>query len=353
MKKLLSFVMVVAMLMSVCAFGVFAAGDPTMTVSSATVNKGETVNLTVDLANNPGISAAALSFEYDEEALELVGSPVKGADFSGLTQFAKKYVWATDSSETDNAANGTFVTLTFKVRDNAKGGNYKVTPVYAEGDICNLAEEDVNFTVVPGTVTVFDPTAPTMTVGTVYGKVGEQVEVPVVLSNNPGISAAALSFEYDHEALELVGTPVKGADFSGLTQFAKKYVWATDSSAENNASNGTFVTLTFKVLKGIDGESTPISVKYDEGDICNLAEEDVNFQVVAGKVIFGSPETTAPETDPVTEPATDPVTEPATTAKPDNKPNDNKSPATADASVVVAAVALAAGACFVATKKRK
>ena len=187
-----------------------------------------------------------------------------------------------------------------------------------------------------------------MTVGTVYGKVGEQIEVPVVVSNNPGFTAATIGFTFDKEALQLDDV-VLGADFSGNQQFAEKFVWVANNDV---TANGTFVTLKFTVLKGDDGESTPVSVTYAEGDICNYNEEDVNFQVVAGKVIFGAPETTAPETDPVTEPATDPVTEPATTAKPDNKPNDNKS-ATADASVVVAAVALAAGACFVATKKRK
>ena len=348
MKKLLSFVMVVAMLMSVCAFGVFAADEPTMTVSSATVNKGDTVDLTVDLANNPGITAATLAFEYDKEALELVDVKA-GADFAGNVQRAEKYVWVANN---DNASSGTFVTLSFKVNDNAKGGNYAVNVVYSAGDICNYNEEDVNFTVVPGAVTVFDPTAPTMTVGTVYGKVGEQIEVPVVVSNNPGFTAATLGFTFDKEALQLDDV-VLGADFAGNVQRAEKFVWVANNDVK---ANGAFVTLKFTVLKGVDGESTPVSVTYAEGDICNYNEEDVNFQVVAGKVIFGAepvPETTAPVTETVTEPETEPATEPATTAKPDNKPDDNKSPATADASVVVAAVALAAGACFVATKKRK
>ncbi len=348
MKKLLSFVMVVAMLMSVCAFGVFAADEPTMTVSSATVNKGEEFTLTVDVANNPGFTAATLSFEYDKEALELV-SVENTADFDGSTTMAEKFVWL---AKNDVTANGTFLKLNFKVLDNAKGGNYTVDAKYVEGDICNYDEKDVNFVVTAGKVTVFDPTAPTMTVGTVYGKVGEQIEVPVVVSNNPGFTAATLTFVYDNEALKL-DEVVTGADFDASTTMAEKFVWLAKNDVK---ANGTFVTLKFTVLKGVDGESTPVSVTYAEGDICNYNEEDVNFQVVAGKVIFGAepvPETTAPVTEPVTEPETEPATEPATTAKPDNKPNDNKSPATADASVVVAAVALAAGACFVATKKRK
>ena len=43
-----------------------AAEIPTITVSSASAAPGDTVTLNVDLANNPGISAFSLGFEYDE-----------------------------------------------------------------------------------------------------------------------------------------------------------------------------------------------------------------------------------------------------------------------------------------------
>ena len=47
-----------------------AAEIPTITVSSASAAPGDTVTLNVELANNPGISAFSLGFEYDEKSLK-------------------------------------------------------------------------------------------------------------------------------------------------------------------------------------------------------------------------------------------------------------------------------------------
>lgn len=54
--------------------------------------------------------------------------------------------------------------------------------------------------------------------------------------------------------------------------------------------------MTFKVLDGAEG-STVVSVAYEEGDICNSNEEDVNFVVNAGSVIFDTEPTAEPEPD--------------------------------------------------------
>ena len=109
--------------------------------------------------------------------------------------------------------------------------------------------------------------------------------------------------------------------------------------------------ITFKVLDGAEG-STVVSIAYDEGDICNEAEEDVNFAVMPGSVIFDTEPTEAPVTDDTAAPSTDDTTEaPATTAG--TEPTNPTAPQTADAGIAVAAVALAAAACFVAVKKRK
>ena len=321
MKKIFSVLVAAAMLMTLCAFGISAADEPTMTVSTVTAERGQTVTLDVVVSGNPGMNAAVLKPVYDETALELVSMKFNMTDFNGQEQYGKNAVWAASS---DNTSNGTFLTLEFNVLEGASVGTTEVTlsnvdGYLKDGAVSNSAAETVNYKVVAGGVNVFDPTAPVINVSTVYGLPGDTVTVSVSLANNPGIMAAAIKAVYDDSVLELVSVDLNTTNFNGQFQTGAKIVWA---GSADNATNGEFITITFKVLDGAEG-STVVSIAYDEGDICNEAEEDVNFAVMPGSVIF------------------------------DTEPTNPTAPQTADAGIAVAAVALAAAACFVAVKKRK
>lgn len=350
MKKIFSVLVAAAMLMTLCAFGISAADEPTMTVSTVTAERGQTVTLDVVVSGNPGMNAAVLKPVYDETALELVSMKFNMTDFNGQEQYGKNAVWAASS---DNTSNGTILTLEFNVLEGASVGTTEVTlsnvdGYLKDGAVSNSAAETVNYKVVAGGVNVFDPTAPVINVSTVYGLPGDTVTVSVSLANNPGIMAAALKPVYDDSVLELVKAELNTTNFSGQFTAGAKVVWA---GSADNATNGEFITLTFKVLDGAEG-STVVSIAYDEGDICNEAEEDVIFAVMPGSVIFSTPPTEAPVTDDTAAPSTDDTTEaPATTAG--TEPTNPTAPQTADAGIAVAAVALAAAACFVAVKKRK
>ena len=349
MKKIFSVLVAAAMLMTLCAFGISAADEPTMTVSTVTAERGQTVTLDVVVSGNPGMNAAVLKPVYDETALELVSMKFNMTDFNGQEQYGKNAVWAASS---DNTSNGTFLTLEFNVLEGASVGTTEVTlsnvdGYLKDGAVSNSAAETVNYKVVAGGVNVFDPTAPVINVSTVYGLPGDTVTVSVSLANNPGIMAAALKPVYDDSVLELVKAELNTTNFSGQFTAGAKVVWA---GSADNATNGEFITLTFKVLDGAEG-STVVSIAYDEGDICNEAEEDVIFAVMPGSVIFSTPPTEAPVTDDTATPSDDTTEAPATTAG--TEPTNPTAPQTADAGIAVAAVALAAAACFVAVKKRK
>lgn len=349
MKKIFSVLVAAAMLMTLCAFGISAADEPTMTVSTVTAERGQTVTLDVVVSGNPGMNAAVLKPVYDETALELVSMKFNMTDFNGQEQYGKNAVWAASS---DNTSNGTFLTLEFNVLEGASVGTTEVTlsnvdGYLKDGAVSNSAAETVNYKVVAGGVNVFDPTAPVINVSTVYGLPGDTVTVSVSLANNPGIMAAALKPVYDDSVLELVKAELNTTNFSGQFTAGAKVVWA---GSADNATNGEFITLTFKVLDGAEG-STVVSIAYDEGDICNEAEEDVIFAVMPGSVIFSTPPTEAPVTDDTAAPSDDTTEAPATTAG--TEPTNPTAPQTADAGIAVAAVALAAAACFVAVKKRK
>ena len=124
--------------------------DPAIVVSSVKVRPGEEVDVTLSLQNNPGIVGMTLKFEYDKTAMTLVSMTESGLE--GTWQKISGITWA--SSSGDSSYNGVFLTLRFAVNADAAEGDYQVKVLYEEGDICNNDLEDVNFAMVPGTVTV-------------------------------------------------------------------------------------------------------------------------------------------------------------------------------------------------------
>lgn len=201
--------------------------------------------------------------------------------------------------------------------------------------------------------TVFAADA-TMTVGTVNGYRGEKVVVPVVVSNNPGIAAATVTITYDTNNLKLNKVET-GADFPGLLERSAKIVWVTSATDDDGnkidvTANSAIFNLTFTVLDTAADGNYPIELTIAErGGATNLAEQNVTFTAVNGAIkVAEKPATTTPAPAPATTTA---APAPATTTAGNSGKKD--SPKTADAGVAVAAVALAAAACFVATKKRK
>lgn len=91
-----------------------------------------TVVLSMD--NNPGIIGMTLNIAYDEDALTLVnaenGTAIngEGVNFTPPAAFSSgsNIVWADTSVESDEIIDGTLVTLTFEVKENAKLGDYPI-----------------------------------------------------------------------------------------------------------------------------------------------------------------------------------------------------------------------------------
>ena len=251
----------------------------TITVGSVSGKAGDTVTVPVTIANNPGIYCYALSVEYDATRLSLVSMKANTADWGGSETLGSRIVW--DSSTGDIDFNGLMLTLTFEILADAAEGDAAVTVIYEEGDICNYDEEDIIPVIVPGAVTVgSEPVIqPTVTVGSVSGKVGETVTVPVTIENNPGIFGYRFGVEYDTTRLSLVKMEANTEDWGGTGTYGTYIFW--DASESDVAFNGLMFTLTFEVLA--EGDAS-VTVTYEEGDLCNYDEEDVNPVIVPGVV---------------------------------------------------------------------
>ncbi len=131
---------------------------PTIVVESVEANAGDTVEVDVEFANNPGIFVARFTIEYDENALELDSVSLKdtfGGQFTAPEVLTSPVTIPWEESQlADNTNSGSMLTLKFKVKDSATSGTHGINITYVKGDICNVNEEDVDFTIINGSVTI-------------------------------------------------------------------------------------------------------------------------------------------------------------------------------------------------------
>ena len=144
MRCVLSAILVLVMTASFFPVAVLAEGEPIVRVSSVTSHPGETVSVTIDLINNPGVAAANIILEFGDN-IELqgvtyypkgTGNPVESLE-SPLT-----LAWINSG---DVTVDFTFATLTFVVKENITARlSEEITIVSSE--FTNYSEVDIDFT---------------------------------------------------------------------------------------------------------------------------------------------------------------------------------------------------------------
>ena len=157
MKKILTFIIIIAMTLSL-GVPAFAATPATVTVASpaAAVNPGSTVDVAVTIADNPGMDVMKLKFSYDTAALTLKDIELGSVMTGTFTKNLDKAVALLEAAGTTNATgNGTLVTLKFEVKSTATAGNYTIGFLVA--DAVNRDEVRVALTTQAGTVSVKIP----------------------------------------------------------------------------------------------------------------------------------------------------------------------------------------------------
>lgn len=150
-KKIIVSVLAAAMIVTGCPSHYVKADTAkkqvTLSVQSQTEKPGATVDVTVDVKDNPGILGAAVSLKYDE-GLTLTDATA-GDAFSSLVltkpgkiQSPCKFVWDGQEITADDIKDGTILKLSFKVSDTAKSGeSYKISVSCDAGD---MVDADLN-----------------------------------------------------------------------------------------------------------------------------------------------------------------------------------------------------------------
>lgn len=155
MKKLLVFsitILIIFWSVTVCA------NDFKLTVDNKSAKSGETVTINLDLSDNPGFIAALFELTYDRNSLKLIKAEDKGLLSNAIfSQSYEKYpyimLWNSSSAK-NFTKNGTLVTLTFKVADNAKSGNAFIDISYIPDNVYDVDLNNVYLKIENGQIAI-------------------------------------------------------------------------------------------------------------------------------------------------------------------------------------------------------
>lgn len=121
----------------------------------------------------------------------------------------------------------------------------------------------------------FNALPASISVGTVDGKAGQTVTVPVRISGNPGIAGYSLKVNYDASALTLnamtAGSLISGNGTFSVNDEAHIINWYT---VDNLSGDGELLNLSFTVREGAAEGTIPVSVSLNDDLDSNLSDED-------------------------------------------------------------------------------
>lgn len=134
---------------------------------------------------------------------------------------------------------------------------------------------------------------PAISVGTVAGAAGDEVLVPITLSNNPGIAGFRFRLYFDNTRLLPVdlaqgvalniGSITTNLDAGGDLS-ALSFVSVSWANASNFTGNGAIYTVRFRIKEGAAGGEAPLTLTYSLGDVTNQTYDDVDLLIENGKV---------------------------------------------------------------------
>ena len=161
MKKIMALLLSLTLLITTAVNMIWAAAAdiPVMTGGSVKGYQGETVEVYGTLENNPGFSAASIEISFEDTNIELTKAELCG-NFAVGAQVADKNLPYFTFLKGENTTDSEFLKLTFTIAEDAALGDIPVTVLYEEGNISDIDENDVNFNVVPGKITVMEKPVP-------------------------------------------------------------------------------------------------------------------------------------------------------------------------------------------------
>ena len=138
-------------------FTVSAEQAMTVQVSTVTAEPGETVQVQITLANNPGIASLKASVRYDSilTLTDVTFNSAFGSYVTAPTPYSNPQTLSLISPLSEISVNGVFATLTFTVSESApKGYEAAVSLTYDPDDIFDVNYDNVPVDMFPGSVRI-------------------------------------------------------------------------------------------------------------------------------------------------------------------------------------------------------
>ena len=256
LKRIVSIFLILFLLsFFIIPFSAFGETIASISTESITVNPGDTVDVRINLNNNPGIVSATIKVNYDSSVLTLkkvTDAGVLGAQ-SHKPEYTSPYTlaWANDTAITNYTVNGTVATLTFKVGSNAvRGQSYPISLSY-NYDNYEIYDKDLNpirFSITNGNISI-----------------GQQEKTlsSISVSNYPNKSTYSIG-----ELLDTTGLKLKLTYSDGSNEYVTKGYTTSDFSS---ASAGTkTVTVSYQ------GKTTSFTVTVNAASNATIMAEGTN-----------------------------------------------------------------------------
>ncbi len=135
-------------------------------------------------------------------------------------------------------------------------------------------------------VTVSAEQVLTVSLPQVQEKAGEAVELPITITNNPGIISVKVELSYNTSLLTLEnakGGVFQGVSFGPLTNSSFTVNWM-DSLHGNNTTNGILAVLTFRVNKTAKAGEIPVTLSANPVEIFDNDFNPQPFRLINGAV---------------------------------------------------------------------
>lgn len=129
--------------------------SPQIFLESKKVTTGQQFTVKVEVKNNPGFNTASVKIVYDTEKLKLISAELGESFATGATVSYDNLPYVTFIRANNITSDSTVLLLSFEA---INVGESNISLEFSNGDISNVDEEDVNFAVVDGKITVADYT---------------------------------------------------------------------------------------------------------------------------------------------------------------------------------------------------
>lgn len=252
--------------------------DFTVNVGELNANTGDAIEIPFMFSNIPqkGIAACDMAISYDSSKLEYmsceVGGIVKNPDLNfGINKVEDglvKLLFLDRTMEDEYiTSEGVFVKLNFKV----VGSSAESTPIsIIDANFCDLDINTIKTILIPGNVNIFNPLGKlTLSLGTVEGKPGELVSMPLNLSNihADGVNTIDTVVSFDSSKLEYIAEmseayiPNMHINNSGNGRI-RLFLSTTKTDPNQIIKKDTEIAkVTFKILEE-SLESVPVHIDY-------------------------------------------------------------------------------------------